>query len=797
MPNFNAVPEELRLLPNWVLWKYEPRDKGKPTKMPYQANGSKAMSNKCATWSTFQVVSSVLQSGGYDGLGFMFSGTPYTGIDLDDPRYRRDPETGENIENPDFSVDRAAQLRVYSQFDSYSERSPSGLGCHIIVKGKTPKGKRKASIEVYPDGRFFTMTGDVCRDMPIAECSIGLMDLYQQMGGDANPTPDVDAPSTISDKDLLNLALAHNTKTFEPLHNGDFSSYHSQSEGDQAYMNIIAYYTDSREQCDRIFRNSKLMRDKVVKNKKYLSNTIKKAFDQKVVIDFSSMDDAWSKIKAGSPSGKAGDFESSINGSIPLPAANGSVAQRLEPSAHNGLVAGSSPAASTIPYPPGLMGEIARFIYNAAQKPVQEIAIAGAIGLMAGICGKAFNVSNTGLNYYILMIAGTGKGKEAMASGISKLVSAVNASNLTVPLASSFIGPSAIASKQGLHKYLVKNSSCFVSIIGEFGFTLASMSNHSKASTYQLELQAALLDIYHKSGAKDSYGGSAYSDQEKNSAAILAPSFSILGESTPETFYRVLDEQMIASGLLPRFTIIEYNGERVRSNDNKIDMPSIQLTFDLGNLANQCKTIMGSGNVINIHFTDDALALSKKIDRYADDMVNTSDKPFVHHLWNRAHLKALKLAALVAVGINRNEPTITIDHLNWGMAIVDREIRALSSKFENNEIGSGNDEIKQNKDMIKCLLEYVEKPFQNFKGYGAVEKQHANRVINNYMFNRRISTLSSFRTDTRGKSFAVQRGIKNLVDDGILVELRNEEYSKYQVEGKLWKISAKITDIEE
>jgi hypothetical protein len=791
MPNFNAVPEELRLLPNWVLWKYEPRDKGKPTKMPYQANGSKAMSNKCATWSTFQVVSSVLQSGGYDGLGFMFSGTPYTGIDLDDPRYRRDPETGENIENPDFSVDRAAQLRVYSQFDSYSERSPSGLGCHIIVKGKTPKGKRKASIEVYPDGRFFTMTGDVCRDMPIAECSIGLMDLYQQMGGDANPTPDVDAPSTISDKDLLNLALAHNTKTFEPLHNGDFSSYHSQSEGDQAYMNIIAYYTDSREQCDRIFRNSKLMRDKVVKNKKYLSNTIKKAFDQKVVIDFSSMDDAWSKIKAGSPSGKAGDFESSINGSIPLPAANGSVAQRLEPSAHNGLVAGSSPAASTIPYPPGLMGEIARFIYNAAQKPVQEIAIAGAIGLMAGICGKAYNISDTGLNYYLLLIAGTGKGKEAISSGISKLISAVNEANLGVAIASEFIGPSSIASKQGLHKYLVKTSPCFVSIIGEFGLTLKAMSGNN-ATSHQLELQASMLDLYHKSGATDSYGGSAYSDQDKNAITIHAPAFSLLGESTPESFYSALDEQMINSGLLPRFTIIEYNGERVRSNKNKITRPDIPLVTALGNLVSNIKNLMTTKRVIDVQFDNEAQALSDKIDRYSDDMINNTDKQFVHQLWNRAHIKAIRLAALVAVGINQVSPIITTDILNWSMALVDNDIRALSSKFENGEIGANSEEIKQIKEIVRICREYQSREYDYVKKYSAVESLHKSNIINNSYFTLRLHRNAVFKNDKMGSERALKRSVQIMIDNGSLVLMRPNELAGHKFSGTCYKITDNI-----
>jgi hypothetical protein len=103
--------------------------------------------------------------------------------------------------------------------------------------------------------------------------------------------------------------------------------------------------------------------------------------------------------------------------------------------------------------PPGLLGEIARFIHDAAPRPVPEIALAASIGLMAGICGRAYNISNTGLNQYVLLLAPTGTGKEAMASGISRLMSAVVTKEST-KAAMDFIGPGDIASGQALLKYL-------------------------------------------------------------------------------------------------------------------------------------------------------------------------------------------------------------------------------------------------------------------------------------------------------------------------------------------------------
>lgn len=843
-----AVPLELRQLKQWVVWKYEDVGATKPTKVPYQINGRKASSIDAANWNTFEECFNVLSLGSYNGLGFVFTNTDYSGIDLD---YTENQE------------DLQRQIKIFNEFDSYSEKSPSGKGCHIIVKGKIPSGKnnRKASIELYPSGRFFTMTGNIINNSPITDKNDLLNQLYVQMGGEKSSTDsNIDNPSTITDEEIINLGLAHNTDIFEPLHKGIWKGnpkYPSQSEADQAYVNFLAAYTDNRKQCERIFKNSELGKtlDRKSNQKYYISKTIKTAFDQKLPpIDFKGMNEIYEQIEANklngyatadSPNGKATDFDSVINGSIPLSAAksaphsqaahnsgegdlqvtvglggadtinesevmptgqttsptdarplpnqmvganNGPVAQRLEPTPHKSSDAGSNPAGTTIPLPPGLLGEIAQFIYDAAPKPVREIALAGAIGLMAGICGKAYNVSDMGLNQYILVIAGTGKGKEAMASGISKLI---NACKLQVPVAPEFIGPSAIASKQGLHKYLVKNSPCFVSILGEFGLVLKAMSTNS-ASSHQLELQAALLDIYHKSGFTDSYGGSAYSDQDKNSIAINAPAFSILGESTPENFYSVLDEQMINSGLLPRFTIIEYNGPRVPSNENKLTNPSIDLISKLSSLMVQAKTVVHTSKVINIQFTPEALALSKNIDKYSDDKINNTDKQFVHHLWNRAHIKALKLAAIVSVGIDIINPIITVEALNWAMSLVDNDIKSLSIKFEAGEIGANTDELKQVIEATRIVKEYAEKDFDYVKKYGAIEFQHKNKVVNNTYLSLRLAKLAIFRNDRIGGTSALKRTIQTLIDCGNIIELKGSQLDKYKTTGKLYFISPTV-----
>ena len=143
------IPEELRRRPQWVCWKLEKRD-GKPTKVPYIAGGGgKASSTNSLTWRSFEEGVQALETGRYNGIGFVFSsGDPFAGVDLDDCR---DPETGELEE---------WAAKIVEAFGSYAEVSQSGTGVHIIVMGKAPN-KKRGKVEAYSSERYFTMTGRV------------------------------------------------------------------------------------------------------------------------------------------------------------------------------------------------------------------------------------------------------------------------------------------------------------------------------------------------------------------------------------------------------------------------------------------------------------------------------------------------------------------------------------------------------------------------------------------------------------------------------------------------------------
>lgn len=147
--NPEHIPEELRAFPQWVC-----HDAAKRPINPH--TGAAASVTDPTTWGTFAQACEAASAGRGVGIGFVFTESdPFAGIDLDVPQ---------------GGAPSALQEEIFNTFRSYAERSPSGRGLHIILKGRVPAAikDRAQGVEVYSSGRYFTVTGDVvCGERPL------------------------------------------------------------------------------------------------------------------------------------------------------------------------------------------------------------------------------------------------------------------------------------------------------------------------------------------------------------------------------------------------------------------------------------------------------------------------------------------------------------------------------------------------------------------------------------------------------------------------------------------------------
>ncbi|UGL61551.1 DNA primase/helicase [Pseudomonas phage phipa4] len=753
--DFNNIPHEMRIYPQWVVWRYEDTDSKKPTKVPYSAKtGHLASVTDPNTWAGFDECVNAMSSGWYAGIGFVLTeNDPYSFIDLDDTK------------GDQTALDR--QIKIFNEFNSYAERSPSGSGLHIIVKGAIPSGRRRSFIEVYSSLRYMTMTGDIYRNAPINDCNELLNVLWGQMGQGSVAVAHYAglAEAKETDEQVYNRAVAAaNGDKFAELYAGKWEGmYASQSEADFALVDIIAFYTQNRAQISRMFRASGLGQRDKAKRDDYVSYMLNKCFDR--MLPPVDVDGLRNKLDEAIAKKEAADRAAALS-------------QNSEATPHPKAPAPNLNEVSKVySVPPGLVGEIAQYIYAQAPRPVPEIALAGALGLVAGIVGRAYNISGTGLNQYVLLLAPTGTGKEAIASGIDKLMAQVIR---TVPAASDFIGPGEIASSQAIIKYMSRGPTSFVSLVGEFGIYLQQMASVN-APPHLTGLRRFLLDAYNKSGEGKVLRPSIYSDKDKNTAAVLAPSFTLLGESTPEKFYEGLHEGLISEGLLPRFTMIEYHGERPALNPGHLSaQPSFELIDRLSTLCAHALMLNSQHKAIHVQTDATARELFQQFDAHCDANINTSDREVRRHLWNRAHVKALKLAGIIAVGCNPYDPTITADVASWAINLVVADVRNLLARFDAGEIGIDNDETKQLAKVISTVKDFVVSPWPDVAKYAGegMSNLHSNRIVPYSYVQRRLAAVAVFRKDRIGASGAIKRALKTLCERGDLQEVSRATLAK-------------------
>lgn len=784
---FDNIPAELKSFPHWIVWRLEKRGEGKPTKVPYQPwpGGKKAASNRSAEWGTFEAACSApltipngvavdpdtpVAETGFSGIGFMFSDeSPFSGIDLDDTH--GDTEAYNR------------QLKIFREFNSYSELSPSGTGLHIIVKGKVPHGRRRAFIELYPRERFFTMTGNVQLAAPIAERQELLQMLFDQMGGPAVNYAVSDKPQTMTDEEVIEMAVnAANGGKFSDLLAGNWQGmYPSQSEADIAFVDIIAFYTQNVEQIRRMFRNSALgqtPKDNYAHRgdrAAYVEYMVKKSFDRQLPdLDL----DAFANLRA--------QFNAQVEEQLARKAAEASL-QTSAASAEGepGGTLTNAPAGNAAQpdstlmagqgsnvnaFPPGLLGGIAQFILDAAPRPVPEIALAGAIAMLSGITGRAYNTyTGAGLNQYILLLAPTGTGKDAIIDGTSKLFNAIATQ---VPSANDFRGPGELVSSAGLIKWMEKKPATF-SILGEVGLMMQQMASPT-ANAHLKGLQRTLTQFYSRSGQGKTFDPSAYSDMQKNSGHIYNPSLTLIGESVPGEFYSALDEGLVANGLLPRFSIFEYEGERPYRQEGKESVqPPIWLVQALCDLTGQCLNLAHNSQVHIVPPTAEAEAKFREFDHWTTDQINQSgENNTIRHLWNRAHLKALKLAAVYAIGVNPFNPVVDLEACMWATNIIVNQTEKLIRKFENDEVGDlSNSEAKQIHDIIKCIATFLHSPHDKFSKYGGSEEMHKDGVFTYSHLQRRLVCQAAFRLDKFGATNAIKRALQHLLEGDDIREM--------------------------
>ena len=141
--NLNNIPYELRLLKQWV-------GVGVDSKVPMRIDTLySASSTNPDTWCSFADAKEAIEQGEISYPGFVFNDNGIVGIDIDDGY-------------DEYGLMSELAADIIGKCGSYTEKSKSGRGFHILLKGDLPfKGKNNLKgVEIYKTARYFIMTGE-------------------------------------------------------------------------------------------------------------------------------------------------------------------------------------------------------------------------------------------------------------------------------------------------------------------------------------------------------------------------------------------------------------------------------------------------------------------------------------------------------------------------------------------------------------------------------------------------------------------------------------------------------------
>lgn len=734
---WQTIPAEMRQLKQWVVAGVD--------KLPINPSKQTEKASVTApnTWATFDdAVASLNDTNPF--LGFVFTESdPFTFVDLD---------TGKHPGWAELHAD------IVEKAQSFTETSLSGKSKHIVVRGKIPNGLRddQRGVELYPSGRYMLMTGWSFPVLPISENQELLEELQTAIGKkQLKATELVDEAERVSDREVIQkLRTAENAKKFSDLYfDGNWQKYleyqNDHSRADLGLLVMIDFYTHNIDQAVRLFKRSALYRPSKGRTNgdgtDYILRTLKtaRARNQNDKKEEELKTEAFRQMLQAPKNTKE---EQQPRTEKPIPA---------------------------IDWPPGVMSDIAKYIYKSSPRPVKEIAISAALAFSAGIVGRQYNISGTGLNQYLIVLAPTGSGKDAAATGTGRLLRGIMQNpNGAVPGVTQFQGPGDFASGQALLKAL-SNQPCFFSIIGEFGLRLQQMADSKNAG--EASLKRVLLGLYGKSGYGGFEGGLNYSDSTRNIESVEQPALTILGEGVPETFYEALSEDQVTSGLLPRFIIFNYLGTRPKFNKQSFSViPEQSLIDHLSQCAFSALTLQNEKRIYSINI-DNVEHLFDELDQEADiecDKGSEVDK----NLWNRVHLKAMRLAGLLATIDNPISPVITEEMATWAIKTVRDGTVFLQNKFKKNQVGTGSNRAMT--EVLEVMQDYLKTDETTRRGYRVNEKlldwKYSKFIPLSYI-HRRLRVRKTFKHKYKNHAQVIQDAIDALITEGDVVEVPRTE----------------------
>jgi len=319
--------------------------------------------------------------------------------------------------------------------------------------------------------------------------------------------------------------------------------------------------------------------------------------------------------------------------------------------------------------PPGMLGDMAKWIEKCALLPQPVLALAASIAACGVLMGRKVQ-GETGLrtNVFVVGIAESSAGKENARQRIKELF--VNAG------CQRMLGPEDIASDSGLLRAVKVQPSQLLQI-DEIGYMLKSVKADSSKS-YKADIVPTLMKL--DSAASSVMIGKSYADKEKEREDIIQPCVCIYGTSVPCRFLAALTPNEIIDGFIPRMLVFESDNPNPWRRERDVDdlAPPHSLVARLqtwrdrptikGNLADFQPDSTPSPKVVR--FSDEARALFKEMEKMVREEKDKARSKGLNGLWGKTEAQAMQLALIYSCSQSFDAEAISAEAAMWAIELV-------------------------------------------------------------------------------------------------------------------------------
>lgn len=362
--------------------------------------------------------------------------------------------------------------------------------------------------------------------------------------------------------------------------------------------------------------------------------------------------------------------------------------------------------------PPGMLGEITRWISATAPKSQHELALAAAIALCSVVMGRTYRSQyGNWTSLYLVLVAKSTEGKEHPQACVEKILTDADLSHL--------IGGSGYTSAGAVYSALLK-SPCHVATIDEMGKLLKMSRAKGQANS-----EAALDKLIEAFGRTDgvlrppTYSTMTLSKGQATNVERIVhnPGITLLGATTPATFFENLTDDLVKDGFLGRCIVVESKQPRQLMRFVERSAPPKKIldwckavhvsTVKGGNLADVGPAEMPP-SIIELPFAESCMPVMQAFERELNDAKDSNETEGLDVLLGRTLEKAMKLAMIACKAIDPNQRAVQPEHLAWAVEYVRHYDMELIRSVRKERIASQTDgDIKRVINYIKNAKKYA------------------------------------------------------------------------------------------